>query len=278
MLDNLGTLQLGPFVLSWGRVLPMAGLLVFLFTVEWFARRAGSPRAYLAAWVGVLAGLLVARIVYVATHWNIFSQDLLSIFFVWLGGFSVIPGLAAGALAALFVLRGELKQAWMPLARAAGVSLAVVSVLYGLAIAGSPAPAAQSQTLPSAPVYTMEGKPVTLAEVARGKPVVVNVWATWCPPCRREMPTLDKAAARYEGRVVFVALDANENPQQVKAFLNEVGATHVMPVIDRGEVQRQLGVTAYPTTFFIDSGGRISGRHFGEISAPALEDQLSRLR
>ena len=116
-----------------------------------------------------------------------------------------------------------------------------------------------------------EGRPLTLADFW-GKVVLLNIWATWCGPCRREMPMLDRLQAKLGGsdfEVVALSID-REGIEVVTAELYaEVGVGHLAEYID---VARQLNAVGVPTTLLIDRQGREIGRHLGpaEWDTPAM--------
>ena len=102
--------------------------------------------------------------------------------------------------------------------------------------------------------------PITLAQF-RGHPVVLNFWASWCPPCRAEMPALEAAYRRYRARgVVVIGIDgASDTWSASRRFLTERGVTYPVGRDDRGAVAAAYRVSAFPTTFFITAGGRVAG-------------------
>jgi thiol-disulfide isomerase/thioredoxin len=113
-----------------------------------------------------------------------------------------------------------------------------------------------------APDFTLDllgGGQVTLSEL-RGKVVVVNVWASWCPPCRAEMPAIEKVYQAYRdlGVVVLgVNTTDQDNERDVAAFVQEFGLTFPIPLDRDGSVSRRYAVSGLPTTFFIDRQGII---------------------
>lgn len=109
-----------------------------------------------------------------------------------------------------------------------------------------------------------------------GKPIVLNFWATWCPPCRAELPELAGFAREYEGAVQFYGINLKEAPQTVEAFLEQQQV--VLPVAyDRsGEVARLFAIRYIPTTIIADGQGIITFRKSGPVTAAELADALKK--
>ena len=112
----------------------------------------------------------------------------------------------------------------------------------------------------------------------RGRPVVVNIWASWCAPCRTEMPLLQDAASNYAGRAVILGIASNDDPKEAKRFLDDLGLTYPNVFDNTGEIRVALGLTAYPTTYVFGPDGTIQARVNGGISeqrlAGLIEDAL----
>lgn len=107
------------------------------------------------------------------------------------------------------------------------------------------------------PAYD-EGKTVRL-DAFRGHPVVLNFWASWCPPCRAEMDVLQAAYLRYKSRgVVFIGIDSQTDTWGAShKFLTQHGVTYPVGRDAKGSVARAYRVTGLPTTYFIDADGRV---------------------
>jgi peroxiredoxin len=116
----------------------------------------------------------------------------------------------------------------------------------------------------------------------RGKPVLVNFWASWCTPCRQEMPEIVRAYdARSDDGLVVVAIDLQENAQQVREFADEFGMDFTL-VIDRtGQVAEawRIGgpVEGIPSSYFIDADGVVQARVFGPMDAETIERELAKI-
>ncbi|SHF11916.1 Peroxiredoxin [Desulfofundulus australicus DSM 11792] len=130
------------------------------------------------------------------------------------------------------------------------------------------------QRAPGFTLTTTGGKEVSLSNF-RGRPVVLNFWATWCPPCREEMPAIQSFYEKRgrEIQVLAVNLTASERTAaQVKDFLDAGGFTFPVLLDTRGDVAREYLVRAIPTTFFIDREGIIRARHTGSLTLEMLEE------
>lgn len=129
---------------------------------------------------------------------------------------------------------------------------------------------------PDFSIPTLNGETFTLGE-QRGRPIVMNFWATWCPPCRAEIPFFQEAARKYNGQVSIIGVDDGEPAQLVSSFVREFGMTYPVPLDEDSAVSRQYRVNSLPTTFFIDREGVIRHIHIGIISNAVLEDQITQL-
>lgn len=218
----------------------------------------------------LFVGLLAARVAYVLVWWREYAAAPVSVIRIGDGGFYTWAGLAAGVA---FV-------AW----RTRSATVLRRPVLTGIA-AGTLAWAAASgafwwmqqsaQPLPDVALATLDGQPTALADY-RGQPVVVNLWATWCPPCRREMPVLARAQATYPG-VSFVLVNQGEDLATIQAYLDETGLDLQHVLRDpHSRTMAETGARALPTTLFFDASGRLVDTHLGELTGASLADTLRR--
>ena len=119
----------------------------------------------------------------------------------------------------------------------------------------------------------------TRLSALKGKPVVLNFWATWCKPCLAEMPRLEQTARDNPG-IAFYEIDLDEDGAKVRGFFDSLEITHLVPLIDVGSaVARAYGLgQGVPTTFFIDSGGVVRATSLGEMDTTTIATSLSTVR
>jgi thiol-disulfide isomerase/thioredoxin len=141
------------------------------------------------------------------------------------------------------------------------------------ATSGLPPAPAVGHPAPEVSLTTVAGETFTLSAL-RGKPVVLNFWATWCPPCRAELPELQAAHERYAGQVIIAGVNQAEPPASVAAFAGQVGLSFPLPLDVRGDVSRRYAVRSLPTTFFIDRTGVIRRIQSGPVTEATLAQAL----
>jgi cytochrome c biogenesis protein CcmG/thiol:disulfide interchange protein DsbE len=147
----------------------------------------------------------------------------------------------------------------------------------------APTPAANATTAPDLPT-TVNALPTTdvagfeaLLDELVGTPVVVNVWAAWCEPCKDETPVLVEAAANKPG-VQFIGVDVQDSRAGAEAFLTTFGVTYPSLFDPPGAIQTELGMLGPPATFFYDAQGRQVDHVLGLLSADALNAGLAKIR
>ena len=129
---------------------------------------------------------------------------------------------------------------------------------------------------PDFTVSTLTGEAFTLSE-QRGQPVVVNFWATWCPPCRAEIPFFQAVARKYNGQIAVIGVDDGQPAPVVASFVSEMGMTYPVPLDEDSAVSRTYRVNSLPTTYFVDADGIVRNIHMGIISQAVLEEKIAQL-
>jgi thiol-disulfide isomerase/thioredoxin len=219
----------------------------------------------LAAWI-----LLAARAGFVLRYHALYFAEPLRIVDVRDGGFMPAAGLAAAAAAAAWIAwRRPDRRTPLLAALAAG---ALVWSAGNAALRQWP----PRQRLPVAEFATLEGRTMRLPS-RPGKPVVVNLWASWCPPCRREMPALARAQADHPD-VEFLFANQGESADAVKAYLSAEGIALRNVVLDSTRtLGRQSNSAGLPTTLFFNARGELVDRRAGELSPATIAQRLEAL-
>jgi thiol-disulfide isomerase/thioredoxin len=145
----------------------------------------------------------------------------------------------------------------------------------------SPLHAAELKTLPGNVASALElpgltGGKVNLTDL-RGKVVLVNFWATWCPPCRKEMPSMNRLAEKLAGKpFAILGVDAGESAEEVRAFLRQVPVNFPILLDEEGSSLKPWQVFVFPTSYIIDKQGRLRFGLVGSIEWDA-PDTLARI-
>ncbi|MBW8302630.1 MAG: TlpA family protein disulfide reductase [Brevundimonas sp.] len=264
----MNVIELGPLVLSGERFAIIVGVAVFLLGSGLLASRV-SARFNGWSTAAVLGGLGAARLAHVAANWRYFADDPLRAAAVWQGGFIWPWALLPVAVAAVFMLRERRLMLW---AAAPVIACALAATATARLTAGTePTPA------PSMVLAGLDGGAVNLAAVD-GRPTVINLWATWCPPCRREMPTLARAQDAHPD-VRFLFVNQGEGQAQVAGWLEEAGLEVDNVLLDRAmAVPRHYGAAGLPVTLFLGPDGRLARAHVGEIAPEQIDKEIARLK
>lgn len=133
---------------------------------------------------------------------------------------------------------------------------------------GSPAPDFQLETL--------AGQSVSLGELA-GKPAIINFWATWCPPCKEEMPALEAAYQQHGDKVSFLAVSVQEDKRTVSRFTQQYGLSLPVLLDSDGVAMNLYGVRGLPTTLFVNAEGIVVAQHMGGLTEDSLAEYLEQL-
>lgn len=137
------------------------------------------------------------------------------------------------------------------------------------------------QTAPDMALKDMDGQTVSLAAL-RGKVVVVNFWATWCPPCRREFPSMERLRRQFTGKpLAVIAVNEGESVEVIEGFISQLDIAPGFPILldPEGDAMAFWTVRGLPTTFILDKRGRIAYRAIGgrEFDHPEIAKTLGAL-
>ncbi|WER49927.1 TlpA disulfide reductase family protein [Cupriavidus sp. WKF15] len=222
----------------------------------------------------VVAGAISARLAFVWKWHTAYLAAPLSILDIRDGGWSLTAGLVVGCVLVLWI---GLRNATLrkPLAAAMLASFSVLGIGSVVVDRLDSAKLAQGR-LPELPLASLQGEAVVLSSFA-GRPTVLNLWASWCPPCRQEMPMLRAAQANHSD-INFVFVNQGETAHQVRRYLTEQHLTMSNLLLDpQSHTAAALGQIAFPTTYLFDATGRLIDVRVGELSAGTLAERLARL-
>ncbi|MFZ3084445.1 redoxin family protein [Rhodoferax ferrireducens] len=264
------TLNVGPLSLP----ITLFLMLVALLVAAGVGRLVGGSQRTGVGNIAIdmlVAAVLVARIAFVSIWFDTYRNSPWSMLDIRDGGFTPWAGMMAALLVAFW-------RAWRrpALRRPLAFGLAAGAVAWG-GLFGA-IRMMENTTVPQASVTTLAGEPTNLAALAQGKPMVVNLWASWCPPCRREMPVL-AAAQKQQTSLSFVFVNQGEDGETAQHYLTAAGLDLANVVIDPGTaLGREAGSGALPTTLFYDANGRLVDTHLGPLSAASLASKLDQFR
>ena len=235
------------------------------------------------AWIGILG----ARMGFVAVNWGAYRSAPWTMLYVWQPGYLYLGALISGSAYVLWqglvYMPGKQRLFMTVLAS----SYLLAGTLYFAAIGSlellrQPGVPGIGNQAPDIRFQDLSGSPVRLSDL-EGRGIVLNFWATWCPPCRREMPMLDQFDANYRSQgLSVIGLAIDEAPDQVRRFVESIGVTYPIWVdaprsesgFDRSqEVFERYGGVGLPMTVFIDRVGIIRRIYVGELSRGFLQSQ-----
>ncbi len=130
---------------------------------------------------------------------------------------------------------------------------------------------------PDFTLQTLDGESVSLSDY-RGKLVMINFWASWCPPCNSEMPDLQSYYEKHKDEdFIILGVNYEDSPDKVQAFVEKYGVTFPILLDSEGQVANLFGIQGLPTSFFVDKEGNVLGYQPGPVTKEMLEDGITPL-
>ena len=301
------TISIGPLALPVAPLLALLALMLTTWAVRRFSSSEDREAADAAVWWAAAVGLLAARVVHVVVHWSDYATQPGDMLDIRDGGFMSLAGVAAGlgflvwrlrgrvvasrrpvvvtvlVGVSLWALAGQTLQWWKP---TPGQNLAEISVMLQPLAEVAASGADTDARLPSdaVPAVASKGPPtpaLTLREIqalAGGKPVVLNLWASWCGPCRAEMPLLARAQHAHP-ELLFLLVNQGETEAVIRDYAQRerLGLSGLWrdPASALGPA---LGSSGLPTTVVFDSQGQRVTAHLGVLTEAGLRVMLRPLR
>lgn len=236
----------------------------------------------------VWVSLISARLGFVVLNWSAYSDSPWTLLYFWQPGYHLITGVMGGLFTALFLIwrtrASGLKQTLFSVAGGFGVgSVILATLLLVSSMDGGEIKATSDNSVldigdqvPDFNLNDLQAKSVSFSDY-NGDLIVLNFWATWCAPCRREMPTLNKFYMDNKNSgVTVVGINVGEDRTTVASYIRESGILYPI-LIDSpfassttDELLTKFGGIGLPTTLIIDRNGKIRDRYVGELSAGLL--------
>lgn len=261
-------MKLGPLTLPSSAVVLFAVIFLSFAIARYFDRRHEKMKIESQITYILFVGIVAARLFFVWRYRTVYLENPINIIDIRDGGWDAQAGVIAAWLYT-FVLTQRIPAIKKPLVIT--VAIASVAWLAGSLIGLLQAPV--QGTMPSNVLQDLHGQEVAMTGY-RGKPTVVNFWATWCPPCQREMPAMQKVQDSRPD-VNFVFVNQGESKQVVEQFLAAGRLNLKNVLLDKpGAVARSFSVVGYPTTLFFDASGKLVYQHMGPLSEATLLHHL----
>ncbi|WP_332878641.1 TlpA disulfide reductase family protein [Massilia sp. S19_KUP03_FR1] len=267
----MDAVKLGPLVIPIQVALVLTSILLAHAVGAWFrASRSVDPGPIL--WKMIFGGFGAARLVFVLRHADLYASTPLAVLDMRDGGFDSVAGfVTACVIGAELSRRTPLLRKPVFAAALLGCTLFIGATALNQALFSARAP------VPAVDLRRLDGSAVTLTDFT-GRPMVVNLWASWCPPCRREMPAM-QMTQRAHPEMAFVFVNQGESAEIVQQYLAAQGLQTQNVLIDRAkQLSARTASSGYPTTLFYDAKGQLVQRHMGELSRATLEDKIEGLQ
>ncbi|WP_106475573.1 TlpA disulfide reductase family protein [Phytohalomonas tamaricis] len=255
----MDAIAFGGFLLSLPRLYAFICTLVLLFAAQCLLKVPPRQKTHWAN--GVLLGWLIgARLVDAALNIDAYQAAPLALFMLWQPGYTLWGGLFVTLLWSLWYLRAMPRSCMVAVA----LLLSVHGVWYALDSWRPFSNAPDLSQLPSLTLENIDGHPVRL-DTFKGHPVMINLWASWCPPCRREIPLL--ADIDTHEQITVITANQGESLLQVLRFLNDRQLSFRHALLDPQQRLMALNkAPGLPVTLLFDSAGRLIAIHTGELT------------
>ncbi|WOE40004.1 TlpA disulfide reductase family protein [Acinetobacter chinensis] len=265
-------IHLGMFIIPWTLIIGLVSLLFSLLIAARIKNRFQLSEDQWtqlkdSIWTAILVGLCTARIGFVLLNHDLYLSHPLQMIQIQDKGFNVWIG-AACATGWIIWKNRRTSRAFLMIFMAVLITSVTVGQ-YAIHQVQK-----QQQQFPQITLMGLDQKSYSLDQFY-GKPVVINLWASWCPPCHREMPVLEKAQTDYPD-VQFVMINQSESAQTVQQYLqkNQLSFQHML-MDPSAETAYETGMYGLPSTLFYNAQGELKETHMGEISPAVLRQKLN---
>lgn len=276
---SVDALHIGPFMLPWTLLIVFSALIITSLCIGWASQKNAQFSVHQRLsrdllWSSFIVGALGARVIFVLLNAEVYFVQPLDIFKIQDKGFHVWGGVI---VATLWYWRRHttLAAVYKSLVLAGCIGL----IITGLLLKHTLQPKAQFPELALSSVSFQTNQPSSQIPLNRfiGQPTVINLWASWCPPCHREMPVLAQAAQQYP-HIHVVMVNQGEDLATVQHYLakHQFKFQHVL-LDPNGDIPAHINSFGLPTTLFFNAQGQLIERHMGELSPAMLQHYLKKM-
>lgn len=268
-------IHLGPIMLPWGLVIPLLALFFSLIIGKLCLSRfkISTPQWQNfkdSIWTALLIGLLFARISFVLFNLDSYLEHPIEILKIQDKGFHIITAVISITVW-IFLKNRTLNKFFIALM----LSIFSLFSFFGFSVLNKVQ--MQYQQYPQINLQNLDHQSVALSQFT-GKPTVINLWASWCPPCRREMPVLLDAQKKFTD-VQFVFINQGEDASTTQNYINQhaQGLNNVL-LDTQGLTAEKTGMFGLPSTLFFDAQGKLISTHMGELTHASLSQKLKQIQ
>ncbi|SPL70972.1 TlpA family protein disulfide reductase [Acinetobacter stercoris] len=265
------TIHLGFIQLPWNILLVLMSLVLGLFITSLLCKKKNitvSQWSQLqdSVWTAILLGLLCSRIIFIFLHFDQYSGQLVDILKIQDKGFEPVSGICIGII--FFIYKN-----WKINRKIILILLSLVLVFCSISLISLNKIQQKYQIFPDLLLVDLNHQQQELAQF-KGRPLVINLWASWCPPCRREMPVLSQMQQQNPS-IHVVLVNQGEDATTIQQYLmkNNLKFKHIY--LDRnGELAQRTQMFGLPSTLFFNAKGQLVTTHMGEITSAVLAQKI----
>lgn len=260
-------INIGPLAIPVSPLLVIISVLIGFMVASLVAKKDKDSVSNILMMV-LLAGAFFGRLMFVLRFFDSYDS-------VWQmldirdRGIDYTAAVFSGAMVLLIALRKRKHRK----ALLCGVfTMAGLYAVFTLVISSG----TSQSVLPDLKFRQLDGQVVSIPQISQQQASVVNLWATWCPPCRREMPVLAKAEQEHSN-ITFILLNQKEATQTVQQFLarQNLNFEHVL-LDNKGDMATNMGAFGLPVTLYFDAKGQLVHSHMGELSSASLQQSIEK--
>lgn len=275
----MDAISLGPLMLATDRLYLMVAVVAFFLGAEGLRvlvkRRGGQAELGAALNLSFWSGLIGGRLFFVLQHWSSYQEQWWTVLYFWQPGYSPWAVVVCALLALAWSLRQQIKLCLM-----VSLWLLCCVALWGGLLLGQPLQSASSvKTLPDTQLPTLGGAPSVVNLAAMQEPLLINLWASWCGPCRREMPALIKFAEQNPQLKVLL-VNSGESAIRVQQFVrdSEFDIPQSLVLLDPTQsVLQHFSAPGLPVTLAF-SQGQLKATHIGELNLARLQQMAAQIQ